>query len=171
MKGRELGIPYSVPFIIPELWNTEAAAAGDAAEGTISFNGWSIFASTPGNHAFIENYLAVYGTDPDPWAAQSYATLHILDEAGTRAGSADPVAIAEALRSISLDTILGSFSFDENGDAIYEPYVHIVKDGKLVLFDGSEMRADDDTTADDMADDDMTEDDMSDHDDDDNSSN
>ena len=159
MKGRELGIPYSVPFIIPELWNTEAAA-GEAAEGTISFNGWSNFASTPGNHAFIENYLAAYGTDPDPWAAQSYATLHILDEAGTRAGSADPVAIAEALRGISgLDTILGSFSFDKNGDAIYEPFVHIVKNGKLEPFDGSEMSSGDDTTGDGMIDDDMSSDD------------
>ena len=159
-QGRALGIPSSVPFIIPELWNTEAAAAGDAAEGTISFNGWSIFASTPGNHAFIENYRAVYGTDPDPWAAQSYATLHILDEAGTRAGSADPVAIAEALRGISgLDTILGSFSFDKNGDAIYEPFVHIVKNGKLEPFDGSEMSSGDDTTGDGMINDDMSSDD------------
>ena len=139
-QGRALGIPSSVPFIIPELWNTEAVAAGDAAEGTISFNGWSIFASTPGNQAFIDTYRAVYGTDPDPWAAQSYATLHILNEAGNRAQSADPMAIAEALRGISgLDTILGSFSFDENGDAIYEPFVHIVKNGRLEPFDGSEM--------------------------------
>ncbi|MDE0504374.1 MAG: ABC transporter substrate-binding protein [Candidatus Poribacteria bacterium] len=139
IEARALGIPTSVPFIIPELWNAVAAAAGAAAEGTISFNGWSIFATTPGNQAFIESYRAAYGVEPDPWAAQSYATMHILNEAGTRAGSADPMAIAEALRSISIDTILGSFSFDENGDAIYEPFVHIVKDGKLVPFDGSQM--------------------------------
>lgn len=150
-QGREIGIPTSVPFIIPELWTTEAVAAGEAAEGTISFNGWSNVASTPGNQAFIESYHATYGMDPDPWAAQSYAALHILNEAGNRAESADPMAIAEALRSISIDTILGSFSFDENGDAIYEPFVHIVKDGKLVPFDASEMPADDD-----MPDDDMT---------------
>ena len=61
------------------------------------------------------------------------------------------MAIAEALRNISLDTILGSFSFDENGDAIYEPFVHIVKDGKLVPFDASEIPADD-ITGDNMAD-------------------
>ena len=161
-QGRELGIPTSVPFIIPELWTTEAAAAGEAAEGTISFNGWSNVASTPGNQAFIESYQATYGVDPDPWAAQSYTTLHILNEAGTRAGTVDPMAIAEALRSISLDTILGSFSFDENGDAIYEPFVHIVKDGKLVPFDASEMPADDDMANDGVADDGMTDDDMSD---------
>ena len=98
--------------------------------------------------------------DPDPWAAQSYATLHILNEAGTRAGTVDPMAIAEALRSISLDTILGSFSFDENGDAIYEPFVHIVKDGKLVPFDSlARCQSDDD-----MSDDVVTHDDISDDD-------
>ncbi len=140
IQGRALGIPASVPFIIPELSSAEAVAAGAAAEGTISFNGWSIFASTPGNQTFIENYRAVYGTDPDVWAAQSYATLHILNEAATRAQSTEPMAIAEALRNIDgLDTILGSFSFDENGDAIYEPFIHIVKDGKLELFDDSQM--------------------------------
>ena len=138
-QGRALGIPTSVPFIMPEFGDGEAAAAGKAAEGTISFNGWSIFASTPGNQAFVESYRAAYGSDPDPWAAQSYATLHILNEAGSRAQSPEPMAVADALRSISLDTILGSFSFDENGDAIYEPYVHIVKNGKLEPFDGSEM--------------------------------
>ena len=140
IQGRELGIPTSVPFIIPELWTTEAALAGDAAEGTISFNGWSPFAATPGNQAFIDSYRAEHdGRDPDPWAAQSYATLHILNEAGNRAESPDPMAIAEALRNISVDTILGNFSFDENGDAIYDPYVHIVKDGKLVPFDVSQV--------------------------------
>ena len=159
-QARALGIPTSVPFIIPELWNAEAAAAGEAAEGTISFNGWSIFATTPGNQAFIENYRAAYGMDPDPWAAQSYATMHILNEAGTRAGSADPMAIAEALRKIDgLDTILGSFSFDENGDAIYEPFIHIVKDGQLELFDGSQMPSDDDMTDDGMVGDDTSSDD------------
>ena len=160
IKGRELGIPTSVPFIIPELWTTEAALAGDAAEGTISFNGWSPFAATPGNQAFIDSYRAEHdGRDPDPWAAQSYATLHILNEAGNRAGSGDPTAIAEALRSISLDTILGSFSFDENGDAIYEPFVHIVKDGKLVPFDASHMPSDDDMAGDGTVDDDTASDD------------
>ncbi len=84
IQGRELGIPTSVPFIIPELWTTEAALAGDAAEGTISFNGWSLFAATHGNQAFIDSYRAEHGRDPDPWAAQSYATLHILNEAGNR---------------------------------------------------------------------------------------
>ncbi len=34
-----------------------------------------------------------------------------------------------------MDTLLGSFSFDANGDAIYEPKVLIVRNGKLQPFE------------------------------------
>lgn len=136
VQGRALGIPASIPFIVPELSSSEVEAAGEAAEGAISFTGWSILASTPGNAEFIESYRAAYGSDPGPWAAQSYATLYILAEAILEAESTESAAIAEALRNIrDLDTMLGSFSFDENGDAIYQPHVLIVKDGELELFE------------------------------------
>ena len=69
------------------------------------------------------------------------------------------MAIAGELRNISVDTILGNFSFDKNGDAIYEPFIHIVKDGKLVPFDGSVMPSDDDMTSDGTVDDDTASDD------------
>ena len=32
-------------------------------------------------------------------------------------------------------TILGAFSFDANGDAVYGPVVLIVKDGKFEVFE------------------------------------
>ena len=41
--------------------------------------------------------------------------------------------------TMDFDTILGSFSFDENGDAVYEPVVLMVKDGVLVNFGDSGM--------------------------------
>ena len=50
--------------------------------------------------------------------------------------SSDSRAIRDALAQIeNLDTILGSFSFDANGDAVYDPAVLIVKDGKFEVFD------------------------------------
>ena len=52
------------------------------------------------------------------------------------AESYDASAIRDALANISdFDTILGKFSFDENGDAVYDPKILIVKDGKLELFE------------------------------------
>ena len=63
--------------------------AAEAAEGAITFTNWSAMADTPGNQAFVQKYLAKYGIDADPWAAQSYATLHILAEAIANAQSTE----------------------------------------------------------------------------------
>ncbi len=135
-QGRELGIPDSVPFILPELAIEQVRTAGDAGEGVITFTGWSSLAATPGNQAFIENYRAAYGVDPNPWAAQSYATLQILAAAIAIAQSTDSEAIRDALaNTMDMDTILGQFSFDAVGDAVYDPQILIVKDGEFAVFE------------------------------------
>jgi branched-chain amino acid transport system substrate-binding protein len=135
-QGRELGIPDSVPFILPELAIEQVRTAGDAGEGVITFTGWSSLAATPGNQAFIENYRAAYGTDPNPWSAQSYATLQILAAAIAITQSTDSEAIRDALaNTMDMDTILGQFSFDAVGDAVYDPQILIVKDGEFVVFE------------------------------------
>ena len=135
-QGREIGIPNSVHFIVPDLTTTEIQAAGDAAEGAITISGWSVGSDAPGNQAFVQNYQAAYGHAPGPWAAQAYATLHILANAIANAQSTDSAAIRDALaQTMDLPTILGNFSFDANGEAVYDPIVLMVKDGELQLFE------------------------------------
>ena len=135
-QGRELGIPDSVPFILPEVAIEQVQTAGDAGEGVITFTGWSSLATTPGNQAFIENYRAAAGAEPNAWAAQSYATLHILAAAIVTAQSTDSEAIRDALAdTMDFDTILGKFSFDEVGDAVYDPQILIVKEGAFTVFE------------------------------------
>lgn len=141
IKSRELGITPAVQLIIPELSNIEVdalveAGMAEAAEGVISFTGWGSHTPTLGNQDFVQNYRAAHnGTDPSPWTAQSYATLHILAQAIAIADSVDPAAIRDALEGISADTIMGTFSFDENGDAVYDPKILIVKNGTLEVFE------------------------------------
>ena len=135
-QGRELGIPDSVPFILPEIAIEQVAAAGDAAEGVITFIGWSSLAATTGNEAFIRSYTEKFGMEPNAWAAQSYATLRILAAAIANAQSTDSVAIRDALaNTMDMDTILGQFSFDAHGDAVYDPQILIVKDGEFAVFE------------------------------------
>ena len=135
IQGREVGIPASVQYIVPDLTRNEVQIAGEAAEGAITFTNWSATADTPGNQAFVQNYLAKYGIEADPWAAQSYATLYILAEAIANAQSTEATAVRDALAHImDLDTILGQFSFNEVGDAIYDPIVLTVENGELVAF-------------------------------------
>ena len=42
IQARELGIPFSVPFIVPELSIDDVQAAGAAGEGLISSASWLI---------------------------------------------------------------------------------------------------------------------------------
>lgn len=133
-QGHALGI--SAPFIVRTLTATDVQAAGAAAEGAITFVGWGTALDTPGNQAFVENYNATFGTEPNNYAARAYATLHILAEAIANAQSTDAASIRDALANIKdLDTILGPFSFNADGDAVYDAKVLIVKDGELVRFE------------------------------------
>ena len=136
IQGRALGIPDSIEFIVPELSQDEVEKSGAAAEGVITFLSWSALSDTPGNQDFVVNYRLKYGIEPEPWAAQSYATLYVLANAIANAASTDPAVIREALAATQdFPTILGNFSFDPNGEAIYDPIVLIVTDGELRIFE------------------------------------
>ena len=133
-QRHQLGL--SVPFFVRTLTGVDIKALGAPAEGAISFVGWSSMGDAPGNQAFVQNYSAEYGTEPNNYAASAYATVYILAEALANAQSADSTAIRDALVNIKdFDTIFGKFSFDANGDAVYEPKVLIVNNGEFELFE------------------------------------
>ncbi len=135
-QGRQLGIPNSVPLVMRTLTIADVQAAGEAAEGAITFVGWASAADTPGNSAFVQNYSAKYGEEPSNYAARAYAGLHILAEAIANAQSTDSIAIRDAMANITdFDTVFGKFSFNEVGDAVYDPKVLIVVNGQLELFE------------------------------------
>ena len=136
VQAGAMGITDSVQLIVPDLSPKEIQEAGDAAEGAIAFTGWTSLSEIPGNQIFIQNYQAKYGIEAEPWAAQSYATLYILANAIAHAQSADSAAIRDALaQTMNFPTILGNFSFDPNGEAMYDPIVLIVEDGELQVFE------------------------------------
>ena len=133
-QGRQLGIPTDVPFITSLINDVENAGA--AAEGTISFAGWISTVDTPGNQAFVQKYRTAYESEPNAWTAQSYASVYILTAAIAEAQSADPTAIRDALANTkNFDTVLGAFSFNPVGDAVYDPIVQIVENGEFQIFE------------------------------------
>ena len=136
IQARELGIPYSIPFIVAQVSVDEVRATGDAAEGLITSASWISTADTPGNQAFIQNYTERYGVEPSIWAAQSYASVYILAEAIANAQSTDSTAIRDAMANLSdFDTVLGVFSFNEVGDTAYDPIILIVRNGEFHPFE------------------------------------
>ncbi len=138
-QAAELDLPETIQIIAPDLTMTEVQKAGGGAEGTIGFIGWSSMSNAPGNQAFVQNYRAQYGIEPEPWAAQSYATLHVLANAIKTAQSADATAIRDALAQTtdfpSNLGKLGHFSFNPDGDALYDQILVVVRDGELEFLD------------------------------------
>ena len=78
-EAAELGI--TVPIILRTLTEADVEAAGEAAEGAITYVGWGSAVDTLGNQTFIESYTSEYGFAPNNYAARSYAALYVLAEA------------------------------------------------------------------------------------------
>lgn len=134
IQARQLGI--TAHFIVSSLTDVEVQAADAAAEGAITFIGWLPTDDTPGNQDFVQKYTATYGMDPNVFATASYTTVYILAEAIKNAPSTDATAIRDALANIKdFDTVFGKFSFNADGDAVYEPKVLIVQNGTLQPFE------------------------------------
>ena len=141
IQADQLGI--TAHFIISSLTPVEAEAAGPAAEGAITFTGWLRTDETPGNQAFVENYTTTFGITPEGFAAASYASVSILAVALQNAESIDAMSIRDALVNLKdFETILGSFAFNADGDAVYDPNVMVVRDGRLQRIEPSLLQTD-----------------------------
>ena len=135
MQGREVGIPDEVPFIVPLMGVGEVQHAGAAANGAITFTTWMSTADTPGNQAFVRDFTAKYDLEPSLFSALAYTSVQLLVNAISQAGSTDSGAIREALAGTSdFETVLGGFSFDAVGDAIYDPIILVARDGAFHPF-------------------------------------
>ena len=136
IQARDIGIPFSVPFIVPELSIDDVRAAGRAAEGLVSSTSWLSTDPNPLNQSFIQNYLTAYDVEPNTWAAHSYAAVYILARAIADAQSTDAGAIRVAMANIkNLDTVLGDFSFDADGDAVHDAIILTVENGEFKVFE------------------------------------
>ena len=134
IQAREFGLATDIPFLLTLSTLDDVSVAKGAAEGAITFTTWIADIDTPENRRFLRNFRAKYG-EPDAFAALSYASVYILAHAIADASSTDPEAIRDSMADIRVDTLLGEFYFDRNGDAVYEPIIGIVENGKFEVFD------------------------------------
>jgi branched-chain amino acid transport system substrate-binding protein len=88
----------------------------DNTEGIFYAVSYHVDAPTPGNEEFLAAYRAKYNTDPPEDAADAYAAAQVLQAAVEAVGSIDDQeALANWLRENSVDTILGTLSWDDTG--------------------------------------------------------
>ena len=135
-QARELGI--DVPIIGGNGFNNPRlmADAGEAAEGVVVGAAWNSASDNPENIAFLEDFEAEYGTQPDQFAAQAYAGLLLVDQAVRANCAADRETIKAALGELeNVPTVLGQFSIDENRDAVHPAVVQVVRDGQFAVLE------------------------------------
>ena len=73
-------------------------------------------AHTPGNQQFVADFKKKFGGLPAEDAADAFATGQVLQKAVEEVGSIDDqAALADYLRSNSVDTILGPLRWDDTG--------------------------------------------------------
>jgi branched-chain amino acid transport system substrate-binding protein len=76
---------------------------GDLADGIWGIINYTSTLNTPGNKAFVAEWMKVYGKEPGNFEAETYVTMKALFAAVEKAHSVEPDAVAKALSDISFD--------------------------------------------------------------------
>jgi branched-chain amino acid transport system substrate-binding protein len=112
--------------------DTFIKVAGQYAEGVYA-TGPADVTANPLAIAAREAHVKAYGTEPGAFFDNAYAAALAITNALEQAGSTDPGAIAEALRTKDVETPFGAIHFDERGDATGVGFsVYQVQNGRYV---------------------------------------
>ena len=109
-RGSDLQIVGGDGLSMEEFW----ATAGEAGEGTV-FTARFDASTEPAAAPVLEAFRAV-GLGPLPTGLDAYAAVQVWAQAVTRAGSADPAKVTEAIHRGKFATALGRVAFDQKGD-------------------------------------------------------
>jgi branched-chain amino acid transport system substrate-binding protein len=82
---------------------------------------------------FIGNYEKRYGVKPNYHAASAYAAIQILEAAVKDVGGFDPQKVRDALSSITVSTIMGSYKADAQGLSFIEGLTFQIQKGDRVI--------------------------------------
>jgi branched-chain amino acid transport system substrate-binding protein len=111
------------------------AATIDESNGTAEGMYVSAFAPSPRSIAdsrWFEAYQAVEYRNPDTYSVNGYVAMQVLAAGADAADSTEAEFIAAALRGGSVETLLDTLTFEENGDLV-DPQIWIyqVQDGEF----------------------------------------
>ena len=116
-------------------------AFGPAAEGIIGTGAWNPNIDVPGAQEYFDGHVEMHGAEPDRWAsAACYATGQVLQQAIEAAGTLDPVAVKEAMDTTEFDTIVGTFSFEDQLNPVYPGQIGQWQDGEFEIVSPTDDR-------------------------------
>ncbi|MBM4465524.1 MAG: branched-chain amino acid ABC transporter substrate-binding protein [Chloroflexi bacterium] len=142
--GYEVEAPYlraelvEAGIIVPFLASDGAflSATIDEAGGTAEGIYVSAFAPSPAavvDKQWIKEYQEVDYRNPDTYSINGYSAMHVLAEGIKKAQSFDAAKVAQAIRQLDFDTLVGHISYDRGGDLKEQSiYIFQVQDGAFV---------------------------------------
>lgn len=113
-KAQEMGI--TAKFIGGDGWDSVQKDYADAAAGNYFTNHYAADNQAEIVQSFLSAYQSAYNDTPNSFAALGYDALNAVAEAITNAGSTERQDIIDALGSLEVNGVTGSFTFDENGN-------------------------------------------------------
>lgn len=130
-QAREIGI--EVPFVGADGWDSPdlvKLAGADALNNTFFTCHYSSQDTDPAVQNFVKAFKETYNAEPDGFAALGYDGAYLLADAINRAGSADPIAIKDAL-AVTKDFkgVTGTLSMDEKHNPVKAAVILEMKDG------------------------------------------
>jgi len=128
-QAREVGLNcdlmagWDYPGWSPEYWET----TGESGVGVFypTFSSKKLTLSPLGAH-FKEAYKAAYGHEPPIYAYYLYDEVMMIAEAIKKANSADPVKVAETLKTLEFDGTTGKIKFesrDKPNDPVWNQWL------------------------------------------------
>lgn len=132
-QARDLGItaPFAgaAPQGTPVFLDTAGAAN---VEGTIVSTPYLSNDVSEASRKFADAYKAAYGEDAEMHGAKAYDGAQILLTALKNSNGATGKELADAIRAVKHEGLLGNFAYDETGVGIFETSIGTITGGKLV---------------------------------------
>ncbi len=114
---REVGLD-GLPFLASD--GCFLAATIDESDGAAEGMYVSAFGPSPSSetvgHDWIAGYQAVEYRNPDTYSINGYVAMQVLAEGVRRAGTFGSDAVADAIRGLDIETLIGQVQYQESGD-------------------------------------------------------
>ncbi|MEV0347486.1 ABC transporter substrate-binding protein [Nonomuraea sp. NPDC050680] len=132
-QARELGLKAVLAGGAPMGTDVYVTTAGaDNAEGSIISSPYLSNDASQASKTFSAAYQAAFGEAAELHGAKAYDGAKILIEALKQTKGAGGRPLADAIRAVKYDGLLGDFAYDDSGVGIHATQIGLIKAGKIV---------------------------------------
>ena len=132
-QARALGLKAVLAGGAPMGTDVYVTTAGaDNAEGSVVSSPYLSNDTSEASKTFAAAYQAAFGEAAELHGAKAYDGAKILIEALKQTKGAGGRPLADAIRAVKRDGLLGDFAYDDSGVGIHATQIGLIKAGKIV---------------------------------------